>query len=118
MDKADRLSFEEFVSCLLKIAQRCYPSSSSKDEAIQQLLMDNILPLANRRILTNISNILKQPNMELMYSYYESALKELFSFFASTTEKSIHGKNLISSTFSPGKTFDEHAEYFEDAKVR
>eukprot|EP01035_Chromulina_nebulosa_P027576 gene27576-36285_t len=119
MDKGDKLNFEEFVSCLLKIAQRCYPSSSSKDEAMQQLLMDNVLPLANKRILINISNtVLKQPNMESIYSYYEDALKELFSFFASASENSIHGKNMIVSTCSTGKTFDEHAELIEEAKLR
>ena len=119
MDKGDKLNFEEFVSCLLKIAQKCYPSSSSKDEAMQQLLMDNVLPLANKRILINISNtVLKQPNMESIYTYYEDALKELFSFFASASENSLHGKNMIISTCSTGKTFDEHAELIEEAKLR
>lgn len=119
MDKSDKLNFEEFVSCIVMIAIKCYPTAANKDEAMQQILMDNILPLANKRIPLNIANtVLKSPNMDAMYAYYESSLRDLYDFFASASEKSLHGKNMIISTCSTGKTFDEQAELIEEARKR
>eukprot|EP00597_Dinobryon_sp_UTEXLB2267_P007803 CAMPEP_0170097076 /NCGR_PEP_ID=MMETSP0019_2-20121128/28993_1 /TAXON_ID=98059 /ORGANISM="Dinobryon sp., Strain UTEXLB2267" /LENGTH=476 /DNA_ID=CAMNT_0010319243 /DNA_START=1605 /DNA_END=3032 /DNA_ORIENTATION=- len=119
MEKSDKLSFEEFISCLIKISFKCYPSSLNKEEAMQHLLMDNILPLANKRNPIGISkNILKQPNMESMFSYYEDALMNLYIFFAITSENSEHRKNMIVSTCSTGKTFDEQAALIEESKLR
>jgi len=119
MEKSDKLSFEEFISCLIKIAFKCYPSSLNKEDAMQHLLMDNILPLANKRNPIGISKtILKQPNMESMYSYYEEALMNLYIFFAITSENSEHRKNMIVSTCSTGKTFDEQAALIEESKLR
>ena len=50
-----------------------------------QLLMDNILPLADRRHPINISiSILKQPTVENLLKYFEDSLLQIFKFF--TTE--------------------------------
>ena len=87
MGKSDKLDFEEFLSCLIQISLKCYPSSKTKEEAMIQLLMDNILPLAERRHPINISiAILKQPSVENLLKYFEEPLMEIFIFYSKESE--------------------------------
>lgn len=46
---SDRLDYEQYLSCLVRVAQKCYPHAGSAEDAMQQLLMDNILPLGKEQ---------------------------------------------------------------------
>lgn len=80
--------------------------------------MDNVLPLASRRNPTSIATILKQPVIEGLFKYYEDALKQLFNFFATSSQQLTKGKNMVLSTRERTKTFDEQVNLIEEAKVR
>lgn len=117
-EKLDKLDFTEFLSCLIKIAIKCYPSCSDKQAAMQQLLMDNILPMAQRREPKEIFSILKLQSVEALIKYYEDALFSLFKFYAATSDQNIKEKNLIQATSKNVRTFDEHKELIQLAKEK
>ena len=108
--KSDKLNYTEFLSCLIRIAHRCYPSCKSPEEAMQQLLMDNILPLASRRKPGDMSAIVKQPPVIDLFKYYEDALLQLFRFYATASAKSGGSKSSLNTTSERDKSFDEAAE--------
>jgi hypothetical protein len=85
---------------------------------MQQLLMDNILPLAARRKPVSISSFLKQPTIETLMKYYESALTELFKFYATSSDQNLKGKNMIRATSNIVKTFDDQRGLIEESKSR
>eukprot|EP01035_Chromulina_nebulosa_P018836 gene18836-24621_t len=67
MEGKDKLNYEEFLSCLALIAEKCYPSGRSTEESMQQLLMDNLLPMALRRKPASIKEVitLKLTNLDI-----------------------------------------------------
>lgn len=85
---------------------------------MQQLLMDNILPLAARRKPINISTFLKQPPIESLLRYYEAALSDMFQFYSSSSDQTLKGKNMIKATSNLVKTFDDQKELIEESKVK
>jgi hypothetical protein len=109
----DKLNYEEFLSFLTQLALRVYPSCSTAEEATQQLLMDNILPLALRRQPKNIKAITSAAQMEAVLNFFVDPLKELFQYFASSTEKRAKVSNIIKTTSKHTMTFDEHKEDIE-----
>lgn len=115
-DKSDKLDFEEFLSCLVRVAEKCYPSCRSSEAAFQQLLMDNILPLASRRKPYDISQILSSPPIQAIFTYYEEALLELFRYFATASDHNNKVRNMMRSTSSHTKSFDEHKELIQEAR--
>jgi hypothetical protein len=77
---------------------------------MQQLLMDNILPLAPRRKPTDVSSLLKTAPVYELFKYYEDALMQLFRFYATSSVKSASARTMIKTTSGAGnKSFDEHA---------
>jgi hypothetical protein len=99
-DKSDRLDYDEFLSCLIRIAERCYPTvlqKQSSEAAFQQLLMDNVLPLASRRKPLDVRPFLENSQVVALYQYYEDALFELFRYFATASDHST--KVSCSSTY-------------------
>lgn len=94
LDKS-RLNYDEFLSCLMKIALKCYPrSSSNAEEAMQHLLMDNILPMAHRRKPLELSAFIMLPAVESLYSYYSDALMDIFKFYATASDHNEKKKNM------------------------
>lgn len=85
---------------------------------MQQLLMDNVLPLAARRKPYSISQLLKQPHIEAILKYYEDALKELYKFYTTSSDIIQKGKNMASSLSHRAETFDQAKEMFDEAKIR
>jgi hypothetical protein len=77
---------------------------------MQQLLLDNILPMAARRRPVPLDGIVLQPQVEELFFYYEDALQEIYRFYATNTESI--SRNMIKSTGSTAKakTFDEQRE--------
>eukprot|EP01038_Epipyxis_sp_PR26KG_P014795 gene14795-19879_t len=106
-EKLDKLEFDQFVTSLIHIAVKCYPSSQSKEEAMQQLLLENILPLASRRAPISVSKLMNQSPIESLFKYYEDSFLELFMFYCSSTEGAGKSKNITTSYHSSQKTFDE-----------
>jgi len=51
-----------------------YPSSDGVDDAFQQLLMDNILPLAHRRQTLPITANLSHPDVQELYENFRLIL--------------------------------------------
>ena len=119
-DKSDRIDYSEYISCLIRIAKKCYPSCKDSEEALQQLLMDNILPLASRRKPIDITSYLQIPAITALNHYYKEALLEIFRFYATASEQSEKGKIMMRSTSSTAnrlKTFDEQKEDMDEAKA-
>jgi hypothetical protein len=115
-EKVDKIDFEAFLTCLIKIAKKCYPSNRTEEEAMQQLLMDNILPLASRRKPVTIEVLLRQSNIENIFKYYEEALKELYKFYTTSAALTNKGNNLQRSVRSSHLSFDDQRESFEETR--
>ena len=113
----DKLSYEDFLSVLTKLALKCYPSCKTADEALQQILMDNLLPLALRRKPVSIQAFLNLPAIENLFNYYEDAIFELFRFFSSVGADRAKVTSLIKTTSAFSVTFDEHLEQVEGNKI-
>lgn len=108
-----RLDYEEFLSCLTRVAQRCY-SRASPDDAMQLLLMDNILPLAARRHPIALTSILTQPAVEALFDYYQEALHDIFRYYASNSDHL--SRNMIRATSTTCKSFDETRNQLREEK--
>lgn len=85
---------------------------------MQQLLMDNILPMAARRRPVALDGIVNQPQVEELFLYYEEALQEIYRFYATNTDNI--SRNMIKSTGSTSKTktFDEQKSLLAAAKEK
>ncbi len=85
---------------------------------MQQLLMDNLLPMAARRKPVSIASFLRQAPVESMLKYYETALLELFKFYAASSDQNLKGKSMIKATSNIVKTFDDHTRIIEESRTR
>lgn len=83
---------------------------------MQQLLMDNLLPFASRRVPYDISTVLKKPTVETLYKYYEDSLTELFRFYATASDQVTKKKQLMNSTRTHSSSFEESRREIEAAK--
>lgn len=85
---------------------------------MQQLLMDNILPMAARRRPVSLGGIVSQPQVEELFYYYEDALQEIYRFYANNTDNI--SRNMIKSTgsTSKAKTFDEQKSLLAAAAAK
>lgn len=117
-EKNDKIDFDSFLSCLIKIALKCYPSCENSEEAMQQLLMDNVLPLASRRKPISIALLLKQPNIDSLFKYYEDALLEIYKFYTVSADLRKKGNNMLKSTTHNIDVFDNEVELIEEAKLK
>lgn len=115
-EKGDKINFEEFLNCLHRIAHKCYPGCNTAVEAMQQLLMDNILPLALRRKPIDVSLVISHPSIRSLFVYYEEALLDLFKFFALAGDQKAKGNSLVRTTNTSARTFDEQRELIAVAK--
>lgn len=117
-EKADKIEFEAFLTCLIRISQKCYPSNRTEEEAMQQLLMDNILPMASRRKPVSIELLLKQSNIDAIFRYYEEALRELYKFYTISSALNSKGKALQRSVKSTSHTFDDQRLEHEETRAK
>jgi hypothetical protein len=112
----DKINFEEFLSCLHRISLKCYPGCPTAEAAMQQLLMDNLLPFAMRRKPIDLSFAMHHPSICQMFEYYSDALMDIFQFYALSGDNKDKGKNMIRTTGAKNKTFDEQKELIAMAK--
>jgi len=92
---SDRIDFDTFLSCLISIGRQCYPSQPDDDTALKQILMDNVLPFASRRLPESLKPILSNPDIVALFSYYEDALAVIFHYFSTESEISANRAELI-----------------------
>lgn len=114
--QSDKLDYCEFLSCLVRVAIKCYPTSPSSEDAMQQLLMDNILSMAKRRRCLPILPLISHPMVAGIYTYYEDALSEIFRHYANNSDHK--SRNMMRSISSRTKTFDEEVALIAEAKER
>lgn len=74
---------------------------------MQQLLMDNILPLASRRRPLTAQSIMSQRPVETLLTYYVDALTEIYRFYAASSEIKMVPTN---NAQQKGMTFDDLKE--------
>jgi hypothetical protein len=82
-----RLDYDEFLTCLLRIARKCYPSCASPEAAMQQLLMDNVLPLTSRRKSASECSVTGlmvtySEQLDQLKKHYQAPLLVLYDYFA------------------------------------
>lgn len=80
-----RMTYNDFLTALMKVSTKVYPDAPSVDDAFQQLLMEHVLPLASRRCPDNVEVFLNNEELQAMYEYYSDALEAIFQFYASTS---------------------------------
>ena len=44
-----QMTYNDFLNALMRLSSKVYPNADTVDDAFQQLLMENVLPLASRR---------------------------------------------------------------------
>ena len=104
------IEYDEFLSCLVRIAQACYPSSLSLDQAMKQLLLDNVLPLALRREESEeIQMVLQSPDITVQKLYWQEPLLHLFEYYSSLSLNKARSKLMVQSMNDSTKSFDDHS---------
>ena len=85
---AKRIGFDDFLSALVALAKKCYPTAASDDEeALKHILMDNVLPFASRRMPSDIRSIIEDRELVDLFKYYENSLASLFNYFSSSADE-------------------------------
>ena len=105
-DKGERLDYGGFLSCLIRIADVCYPKAKDQDDAMLHLLMDNILPLANRRKPEDLQAIIFSPPIETMFLFFEDALVQVFDFYSAAFANRQGSKNMMRTIVGTNKSFE------------
>jgi len=85
---------------------------------MQQLLMDNILPLAQRREPTSIATIMRDPAIESLLKYYDSSLNSMFKHFAAASDQLLKDRNMVKATRNTVRTFDDQVQQIQQANAR
>jgi hypothetical protein len=86
---------------------------------MQQLLMDNILPMAHRRLPKSIATtILKEPGIEYLLKYYDSSLSAIFKHFAAASDQLAKDRNMVKATQHIVRTFDDQVRQIQRANAR
>jgi len=104
----ERVDYDGFLSCLLRIADVCYPNSANGEEAMMHLLVDNILPLASRREPMQVTAILESKDIHNLFSFFKEAIQSMFDFYAANAANNVGQKQLTKTTASKSRSFQEH----------
>jgi hypothetical protein len=107
----DKLTYNEFLTCLMKLSAKLYPNSTNQgmvESSFQQLLMENILPLASRRAPKSIDALLAT-NGEIagLFNYFHKSLIAIFEFYASEGLQSNRAKAGARGMKNTCRDFDE-----------
>lgn len=103
-EKENKLEYDDFLSCLVRIACHCYPSGKAPEDSLQQLIMENIIPYASKRRVIDVSSVLRQYEIERQYKYYEDSLLEIFRAYASAADHNSKRNLLLKSTMKVSHT--------------
>ena len=80
------MSYNDFLNALMRISTRVYPTAPSVDEAFQQLLMENVLPLASRRSPDPVAIHLEKEGVREILDYFGDAIHSIFQFYATAAD--------------------------------
>ena len=82
------MNYEDFLTVLMKLSVKLYARTSrSRDDAFEQLLSDNILPLASRRCPEDVSGFMHNESVAKLFDYYGDALRQIFTYYASSDQR-------------------------------
>ena len=106
----ERVDYDGFLSCIMCIAEMCYPSSANGDGAMIHLLVDNILPLASRREPRSITKVLESKEITALFAFFEDAVHSVFDFYAANAANSVGAKTMVKITSGSQKlkSFEDH----------
>jgi hypothetical protein len=77
-----KLSFTEFLSCLMLVSIKVYPNEESSNQSFQRLLSANVFPLASRRNPESIEEYLDDPFVRHLQQTFATGLGKMFSFYS------------------------------------
>jgi hypothetical protein len=84
--KKELLTYSDFLNCLNQLAPRVYPKTN-KDTVFQQLLLENLLPLASRRNPEPMTEQLQEEGVQKLFEYYMPGLEQIFLFYSEMSEQ-------------------------------
>lgn len=95
----EKLSYSEFLTSLLKISQYMYECEPSGDGemALQQLLMDHVLPLAHRRQPLPADVFLDESEIVSLEDSFRDSLALVFRFYAAASAEHAREKAVTRS---------------------
>jgi hypothetical protein len=81
-----QMTYNDFLNALMRLAEKLYFKADTIDDAFQQLLMENVLPLASRRSPDPVAKHLEDPEVIGLFEYFDDSLYFLYSFYASAAD--------------------------------
>ena len=101
------MSYNDFLNALMRISTRVYPTAPSVDEAFQQLLMENVLPLASRRSPDPVAIHLEKEGVREILDYFGDAIHSIFQFYATAAD---HKRRKVRRVEGRGEAGESKAE--------
>ena len=81
-----QMTYNDFLNALMRLSTKVYPRSETVDDAFQQLLMENVLPLASRRLPDPVAMHMENPEVVDLLNFFEDALYGIYSFYATAAD--------------------------------
>ena len=92
-----QMTYNDFLNALMRLSSKVYPKADTVDDAFQQLLMENVLPLASRRSPDPVSMHMENEEVQDLFAYFSDALYMLYQFYATAADakrrKNTHSRN-------------------------
>lgn len=81
-----QMTYNDFLNALMRLSSKVYPRADTVDDAFQQLLMENVLPLASRRSPDPVSMHMENEEVQDLFAYFSDALFMLYQFYATAAD--------------------------------
>lgn len=81
-----QMTYNDFLNALMRLSEKLYKHAETVDDAFQQLLMENVLPLASRRSPDPVATHMEDPEVVALFHYFDDALYSLYSFYATAAD--------------------------------
>eukprot|EP00944_MAST-04C_sp_MAST-4C-sp1_P011883 g11883.t1 len=81
-----QMTYNDFLNALMRLSSKVYPNADTVDDAFQQLLMENVLPLASRRSPDPVSIHMENEEVQDLFAYFSDALFLLYQFYATAAD--------------------------------
>lgn len=65
-----------------------------------------------------VALLLKQPQIDALFKYYEEALHEIYKFYTTSSDLRKKGHNMLRSTAHTVDVFDNEVELIEESKLK
>ena len=81
-----KLSFSDFVQVMSRLASRCHPNTDPAF-AFQKILLENVLPLAQRRVVLPVDSMLAEADVDdLLRRQFCKGLDQIFDWYAKVAD--------------------------------